>query len=155
MRTSLKRYCLFLLPLALLLMLMSPISVSAENTPKKVVRIGVFKETYNVVNKDGERSGYGYEYLQKIAGYTGWTYEYVEADWSNVFDKLQNGEIDIIGGISYTDERAENMLFSTIPMAEEKYYIYADMKNTKIDVSDLTRCEQEIPHFYKWWDELR
>ena len=41
----------------------------------------------------------------------------------------KNGEIDILGGISYTDERAENMLFSDMPMGEEKYYIYTDASN--------------------------
>lgn len=123
--------------LALILVMLLPGTVSAAESTGKVVRIGVFEETYNTVNEDGERNGYGYEYLQKIAGYTGWTYQYVKADWSNVFDKLQNGEIDIIGDISYTDERAEQMLFSSIPMAEEKYYIYINRKDTKIDMSDL------------------
>lgn len=126
----------FLCCVFLLFMIVSS-TVSAKESSEKTVRIGVFEETYNTVNADGKRDGYGYEYLQKIAGYTGWTYEYVNADWSNVFDKLQNGEIDIIGGISYTEERAANMLFSSIPMAEEKYYLYADMKNTTINISDL------------------
>ena len=36
----------------------------------------------------------------------------------------EKGEIDILGGISYTDEGAQNMLFSDMPMGEEKYYIY-------------------------------
>ena len=42
-------------------------------------------------------------------------------DWSNCFEKLENGEIDIMGDISYTDERAEKMLYSDMPMGEEKY----------------------------------
>lgn len=121
-----------------------PDSVSAEDASTKTVRIGVFEETYNIVNEEGERSGYGYEYLQKIAGYTGWTYEYVTADWSNVFSKLQKGEIDIIGGISYTEERAEEMFFSTIPMAEEKYYIYANLNDTKINASDLSSFDGSV-----------
>ena len=70
---------------SLLLAMLLPCSVSASESAEKVVRVGVFEETYNTVNEDGERNGYGYEYLQKIAGYTGWTYEYVEADWANVF----------------------------------------------------------------------
>ncbi len=110
---------------------------SLNESSKKVVRIGMFEDTYNVVNEDGEISGYGYEYIQKIAGYTGWTYEYVQADWSDCFEKLKNGEIDILNGISYTEERAENMLFSDIPMGQERYYIYADIANTDISFSDL------------------
>ena len=134
----------FLVCLSLILMMVLPDSVSAEDASTKTVRIGVFEETYNIVNKKGERSGYGYEYLQKIAGYTGWTYEYVTADWSNVFSKLQKGEIDIIGGISYTEERAEEMFFSSIPMAEEKYYIYANLNDTKINASDLSSFDGNV-----------
>ena len=82
--------------------------------PKKnrinVIRIGSFEETYNTVNEKGERRGYGYEYLQDIAGYAGWTYEYVTGNWEDCFTQLENGEIDILGDISYTDERAEKML---------------------------------------------
>ena len=49
--------------------------------------------------------------MQALAGYTGWKFEYVKCDWSNCFDKLENGEIDIMGDISYTDERAKRCFF--------------------------------------------
>ena len=39
-------------------------------------------------------------------------------------EKLQNGEIDLMAALSYTDERAETMLFSDLPMGKEKYYQY-------------------------------
>ena len=41
----------------------------AKENSDNVIRVGSFEETYNVVNEKGERSGYGYEYLQDIAGY--------------------------------------------------------------------------------------
>ena len=41
------------------------------------------------------------------------------------FEKLKNGEIDIMGDISYTEDRTEEMLFSDEPMGEEKDYLYA------------------------------
>lgn len=123
--------CLFILSI------LSPLTVSAKEDPDNTVRIGVFEETYNTVNEKGERSGYGYEYLQNIAGYSGWTYEYVTSSWADCFAQLENGEIDILGGISYTDKRAENMLFSDLPMGEEKYYIYADASNTNLSAADI------------------
>ena len=72
-----------------------------------------------------------------MSGYTGWKFEYVKCDWSNCFDKLENGEIDIMGDISYTDERAQKMLFSDEPMGEEKYILYADLSHTDIETSDF------------------
>ncbi len=81
--------------------------------------------------------GYGYELMQALAGYTGWEFEYVKCDWSNCFDKLENGEIDVMGDISYTDERAQRMLFSDKAMSEEKYILYADLSNMDIGTSDF------------------
>ena len=53
------------------------VPASAKENSDNVIRVGSFEETYNVVNEKGERSGYGYEYLQDIAGYAGWTYKSV------------------------------------------------------------------------------
>ena len=75
--------------------------------------------------------------MQALAGYTGWKFEYVKCDWSNCFDKLENGEIDIMGDISYTDERAQKMLFPEEPMGEEKYILYADLSNLDIGTYDF------------------
>lgn len=109
---------------------------AAENQKERVVRIGVPDDTYDKINENGKRSGYGYEYLQKIAGYTGWNYEYVDCTWENCFDKLKNDELDMIEGISYTEERAETMLFSAIPMGDERYYVYVKPDYTDISSSD-------------------
>ena len=75
--------------------------------------------------------------MQALAGYAGWKFEYVKCDWSNCFDKLENGEIDVMGDISYTEERAQKMLFSDGPMGEEKYILYADLSDMDIGTSDF------------------
>ena len=108
-----------------------------QTKEQKIIRIGSFEDTFNYVDQNGVRRGYGYELMQALAGYTGWKFEYVKCDWSNCFEMLENGEIDVMGDISYTDERAEKMLFSDEPMGEEKYILYADLSNTDIGTSDF------------------
>ena len=110
-----------------------------NNDEKKsqIIRVGSFEDTFDYVDKNGVRRGYGYELMQALAGYTGWEFEYVKCDWSNCFDKLENGEIDVMGDISYTDERAQRMLFSDKAMSEEKYILYADLSNMDIGTSDF------------------
>ena len=103
----------------------------------KIIRVGSFEDTFNYVDQNGVRRGYGYELMQALAGYTGWKFEYIKCDWSDCFDKLENGEIDIMGDISYTDERAQKMLFPDEPMGEEKYILYADLSDTDIGTSDF------------------
>ena len=125
-----------MLCLLLLLPALFPVKAAAETVPAKVVRVGSFEDTFNYVNEKGIRKGYGYELLQTLSGYTGWQLEYVTCDWSDCFEKLKNGEIDIMGDISYTEDRTEEMLFSDEPMGEEKDYLYADLSRADISASD-------------------
>lgn len=136
MQTLTRKSVCVMLSLLLLLSVVLPVKAAAETAPVKVVRVGSFEDTFNYVNEKGARKGYGYELLQTLSGYTGWQFEYVTCDWSDCFEKLKNGEIDIMGGISYTEDRAEEMLFSDEPMGVEKYYLYADLSRADISASD-------------------
>ena len=137
MQTLTRKSVCALLSLLLLLSVVLPVKAAAETAPVKVVRVGSFEDTFNYVNEKGARKGYGYELLQTLSGYTGWQFEYVTCDWSDCFEKLKNGEIDIMGGISYTEDRTEEMLFSDEPMGVEKYYLYADLSRADISASDF------------------
>lgn len=137
MQTLTRKSACALLSLLLLLSAVLPVKAAAETAPVKVVRVGSFEDTFNYCNEKGARKGYGYELLQTLSGYTGWQFEYVTCDWSDCFEKLENGEIDIMGGISYTEDRAEEMLFSDEPMGEEKYYLYADLSRADISASNF------------------
>ena len=136
MQTPIWRSICAMLCLLLLLPALFPVKAAAETIPAKVVRVGLFGDTFNYVNEKGIRKGYGYELLQTLSGYTGWQLEYVTCDWSDCFEKLKNGEIDIMGDISYTEDRTEEMLFSDEPMGEEKDYLYADLSRADISASD-------------------
>ena len=137
MQTLTRKSVCALLSLLLLLSAVLPVKAAAETAPVKVVRVGSFEDTFNYCNEKGARKGYGYELLETLSGYTGWQFEYVTCDWSDCFEKLENGEIDIMGGISYTEDRAEEMLFSDEPMGEEKYYLYADLSRADISASNF------------------
>lgn len=159
-KTKLHRCGYFLLGLILLITIL-PIPVKAEET--QTVRAGWYEDSYNITGKNGERSGYGYEYQQSVASYTGWSYDYVNAGWSELLKMMENGELDLMSGVSYTDERAESMLFSELPMGEEKYFLYADLVNTDISASDLKSLNGKrvglldgsihATQFYEWEDE--
>ena len=163
LKRNLQKYGCFLLCLFILCTLI-PVPVSAsEKTEPETVRVGWYEDSYNITGKNGERSGYGYEYQQSVASYTGWSYEYVNAGWSELLEMMENSQIDMMSGVSYTDERAESMLFSELPMGEEKYYLYADLTNTDISASDLKSLNGRrvgllagsvhATQFYEWEDE--
>ena len=134
MQTLTRKSACVMLSLLLLLSAVLPVKAAAETASAKVVRVGSFEDTFNYVNEKGARKGYGYELLETLSGYAGWQFEYVTCD---CFEKLKNGEIDIIGGISYTEDRTQEMLFSDEPMGVEKYYLYADLSRADISASDF------------------
>ncbi|MBR3739076.1 MAG: diguanylate cyclase [Clostridia bacterium] len=125
----------FLLCAVLAFSVLPPDEAYAQSTDK-TVRVGWFESPFNMIDAAGRRSGYAYEYQQKIAGYTGWTYEYVEGSWPELFQMLMYGEIDLMSDVSYTPERAERMLFSGLGMGAEEYYIFVAPDNEEIRQDD-------------------
>ena len=104
----------------------------------KTVRVGWYDSSFCTRDKSGRRSGYAYEYQMKIASYTGWNYEYVEGSWSELLDMLKKGEIDMLSDVSYTEERAEQMLYPDLPMGAEVYYIFTAPGNKEITASEYS-----------------
>ena len=99
----------------------------------KTVRVGYFPYANFQEGGYGEhKQGAGYEYLQKISYITGWKYEYVYGSFKECLDMLADGEIDILGNVSYTPERAESIDYSTYAAGTERYWIY-----TREDHTDL------------------
>ena len=119
-----QRHCR-IVPLALCLLLtLCAVPVARAAEPEgQTVRVGWYESPFNLTDNFGRRSGYAYEYQQMIAAYTGWTYEYVEGSWPELYQMLLDGEIDLMSDVSYTEERAEQMLFCMQPMGTEDYYI--------------------------------
>ncbi len=129
----LKRSAALLLTLAMAAVLLSP--ACAENS-RKIVRVGWYESPFNTMDELGRRSGYAYEYQQKVAAYTGWTYEYVEGSWPVLLEMLMDGRIDLMSDVSYTEERAEHMLYASLPMGAEEYYLYVASDNTEITLDN-------------------
>ncbi len=129
--------------LTLLLCVSMPFAQAAKETPSapnlKTVRVGYLLFDGYQKGKEGEaKSGYGYEYLQKVAYYAGWQYEYVYGEFSDLLDKLCNGEIDVMGDLSYTPERAQQINFAAEEQGREYYYLFIRKDNDRIDINDLS-----------------
>ena len=133
---SLRRAAALLLCLVLLLM-MIPLAAQA-GTEGKTVRVGWYESAFHRTDSFGRRSGYGYEYQQRIAIYTGWNYEYVEGSWSELLEKLIAGELDLLSDVSYTEERAEKILYSAEAMGSEGYHVFIAPGNTEIRPDDFS-----------------
>lgn len=138
MRSNFAKYVCLCLSVFVLLVCLTLQALAAEG---KVVRVGWYEGGYNITGPGGERSGYGYEFQQTVAAYTGWRYEYVKGSSVELLEKLKRGELDMLNCVSYTPERAQHMLFSSVPMGREKYYLYADIDKTGLSPSKMYLLE--------------
>ena len=130
-----RRAALCLLCLVMAAVILSPITAQAQEN-EKTVRVGWYDSSYNTIDQNGRRTGYAYEYQQKIASYAGWKYEYVSGSWSVLLKMLEEGEIDLMSDVSYTQEREERMLYPSLPMGAEEYYLFIAPGNHEISSSD-------------------
>ena len=125
-----------LLCLALLFSVSLP-AVGAESE-ETVVRVGWYDSSFNQTDSFGRRAGYAYDYQMKIAAYAGWKYEYVTGSWSVLLDQLMRGEIDLLSDVSFTPERVGKMLFPSMSMGTEEYYLFISAKNREIHSASLS-----------------
>ena len=133
-----RRRVALLLCLILAMVLLAPAALGTQGSRGKVVRVGWYESTFHRTDQFGRRSGYGYEYQNRIATFAGWTYEYVEGSWPELLEMLIEGEIDLLSDVSYTEERAEKLLYSAREMGSEEYHVFVAPDNTEISPDDLT-----------------
>ena len=118
------KWCIWLFIVSICVTLL-PIGLISARAEEKVIRIGYDENSNFIKESDGNYYGYGVEYLEKIAEYTGWKYEYVKDDsWHNCLEMLRKGEIDLICTAHYTEERAKEFLYSDIPLGYEASLLY-------------------------------
>ena len=134
-----------LVVLVFLLCILLPVKLQAaetENQSLKKVRVGyLIYPGYQEGEGDQPKSGYGYEYLQQIAYYAGWEYEYVNGSFNELLEMLKSGEIDIMGDLSYTEDRAKDVLFSKEEQGREYYYLFVREDRTDISAMDVSTLQ--------------
>ncbi|MBR3017149.1 MAG: EAL domain-containing protein [Clostridia bacterium] len=136
-KRKIKRVISFLFCFIMVYSFALPVSANAGKDAK-TVRVGWFESAFHRTDQFGRRSGYGYEYQQRIATFTGWNYEYVEGSWSELLEKLIAGEIDLLSDVSYTEARAEKILYSALEMGSEDYHVFIAPTNTEIRPDDFS-----------------
>ena len=108
---------------------------------EKTVKVGYYEKSLFAegMESDAPKESYGYEYLQEISYFAKWRYEYVYGTFEELFEKLKKGEIDLLGGIRFTEERTEFFNFPDYTMSSNKngdYYL-CTAKNRLDLLSDL------------------
>ena len=123
--------------LALLLNALIPYDAYAAEQEAKTVRAGyVIYKGFQEGRGNEPKSGYGYEFLQQLSYYANWKYEYVYGTFGELLEKLKKGEIDVMGNVSYTPERAQSISYPMEEQGREYYYLYVREGRTDIKFAE-------------------
>ena len=122
-------YWLLLFPLALW-----GTVVQAE----QIVRVGVFDNRPIVFQDDtGQVTGIAIDVLQEVARQKDWQLKYRYAPWNDLLEQLEAGQIDILVGIAYSDERAERFRFTSQTLVNNWGVVYQASGSSLSSLSDL------------------
>ena len=106
-----------------LLLTASSFTVFAQgsSSEQKTVRVGYYEDGIfqQGAYEGGSKDGYSYEYLNRVAAITGWTYEYVYGTWGEMYDAFLAGDVDLLAGLAYNEDRLEYMNYPDYPQGYE------------------------------------
>ena len=135
---------LYFLVCAIMVMFAFLPAIAYADTETKTVRVGYYE---NEVFQEGARegavkTGYAYEYYCKLSEYTGWRYEYVYGVFSDLYQMLLDGEIDLLAGLAWREDRAELIGYPDVVMGNESYYLvkHDTDENITAESDTLNEC---------------
>ncbi len=112
--------------------------VFADNGSTRTVRVGYYEnEVFQEGAGEGQvKNGYAYEYYRKLSEYTGWDYEYIYGGFNELYQKLIDGEIDLLAGLAKKEDRAGIIGFPELPMGNEVMVLLKHEADDTVD-SDI------------------
>ena len=94
---------------------------------------------------DERKSGYAYEYYQRLAPYAGWDYTYRYLTRSEAIEALRNGEVDIVAGINKTPQLEKEFLFSSADMGLDGNPLYFAVNKNRGDLlAELDQAQEDL-----------
>ena len=123
----------------------SSVPSRAEEEPE-TVRVGYYEnEVFQEGASEGAvKTGYAYEYYRKLSEYTGWKYEYVYGGFGDLYQMLLDGEIDLLAGLAWREERAGIIGYPDAIMGSESYYLVKHDSRTGITADPSTMKGKKI-----------
>ena len=106
--------------------------------PDRILRVAYPElEGMSETDENGTRHGIVVDYLNEIAKYTGWQYEYIDTAAEDIIPEFLDGQYDLMGGTYYQPEF-------------EQYFAYPDY-NTGYNKSVLlVRRDDKSIKTYDW-----
>ena len=140
MKKSIKISVLMRLCITVCLIFSLTVPVLAHAEDIKTVRVGYYEnEIFQEGAQEGAvKTGYAYEYYRKLAEYTGWKYEYVYGSFSDLYQMLLDGEIDLLAGLARKEDRVGLIGYPDAAMGHESYNLVKHEEDSEINADPMT-----------------
>lgn len=135
MQTALKKTTSVFLFFVLCLMCSMPCFATETESPK--IKVAMLEyPNFMDWDENGDPFGFTCDYLTKISRYTGWDYEYIPLSFSEAEKALEKGEIDILPGSQYTEERASRYTYGEYSMISNSNVLCVEADNNDYYYND-------------------
>lgn len=105
----------------------------------------------------GEYGGYGVEYLNEIAEMTGWKYKFISGTKAQCLERLESGEVDLVGNLGYSREWDEKYEYTQMSCGELELLCFTSANNEEICYEDFESFHglkigmiNDSVHYEKW-----
>ncbi|MBO4783009.1 MAG: transporter substrate-binding domain-containing protein, partial [Lachnospiraceae bacterium] len=131
--------------LLLAVVLVMPQTAKADDHTE-TVRVGYYEnEVFQEGAKVGSvKTGYAYEYYLKLSEYTGWKYEYVYGSFGELYQMLLDGEVDLLAGLAYKEDRKDIIGYPALAMGSESYNLVKHDQDEDITADPSTLNGKKI-----------
>ena len=134
--------------LALLLLLpLAPRALAAESeendqTERKVLRVA-FPQIIGIseTDADGTRHGLLVDYLEEIAKYTDWDYEYIDVEGEQLIPDFLEGKFDLMGGTFYSPGFEEYFAYPEFNSGRSKATLLCNKSDTRFKSYNLASID--------------
>ncbi|MBR0404748.1 MAG: response regulator [Eggerthellaceae bacterium] len=118
----------------------------ADEPKSEPIKVGYYEnEVFEEGAEEGVvKTGYAYEYYRKLSEYTGWKYEYVYGGFGDLYQMLLDGDIDLLAGLAYREERADLIGYPEAIMGSEVYYLVKQDYLTDVNADPKTLSGKKI-----------
>jgi signal transduction histidine kinase/CheY-like chemotaxis protein len=111
----------------------------AEQPPSgPLIRVGVYDNRPIIFrDEDGEAAGFFVDILEQVARERGWRIQYVFDRWTNVFDAVRAGAIDLLPAVAYDEARSKFLAFSEQTLLTNWGQVYVRRDDSLQSLLDL------------------
>lgn len=135
---------------ACLLVFSNIIAVTAQEPQGRVLKVA-FPELKGISETDqyGIHKGLLVDYLNEIAKYTGWKYEYVPVENDDVVTNFLDGQYDLMGGAYYSPSFEEYFAYPSYNMGRSRAVLLCRKDDERLLSYDLSSLNGKVIGVYE------